>query len=195
MIASTISTACSLCVSKWRTAPWVLRPFLIINPLPTSWLGLGGDGCFGCFSPTGVPVTFFDRRSSLPLFLHFDVPLVKAFEADAEDPSFCCYYLWAAANCLTNALCLPKSISTKDKLKIDEHDVQRDLIKWRVKKLTMTRRSVQSSSYRRQLWTTTEGVNGVKCHQVLPLPFFIGNGSDPHKEIFLLIGYIEKDEG
>ena len=77
----------------------------------------------------GVPVPFFDERSSLPLFLHFDVPLATAFEADAEDLSFCCYYLRAAANCLTNAFCLPKSISAKDKLKIDEHDVKRDLIK------------------------------------------------------------------
>ena len=195
MIASTISTACSLCVSRWRMAPWASRPFLVINPLPTLWLGLGGDSCFGCFSPMGVPIPFFDERSSLPLFLHFDVPLATAFEADAEDLSFCCYCLRAAANCLTNAFCLPKSISAKDKLKIDEHDVKRDLIKWRVKKLTMTRRSVQSSSYRHQLRTTTEGVDGVKCYQVLPLPFFKGNGSDPPKEIFLLVGYIEKDEG
>ena len=55
--------------------------------------------------------------------------------------------------------------------------------------------SVQSLSYRHRLRTTTEGVEGIKCHQVLPLPFFKGNGLDPSKEIFLLVGYIGLDGG
>jgi len=59
----------------------------------------------------------------------------------------------------------------------------------------MMGRSMQSSSYKHWLPTTTEGVEGVKCHQLLPLPFFKGNGPNPPKEIFLLFGYIEKDGG
>ena len=43
-------------------------------------------------------------------FFLFSVPLATALEANAEDPPYC---LRAAADCLTNALCLPTSISAK----------------------------------------------------------------------------------
>ena len=89
-------------------------PLPVINPLPTPWLGLGGDGSFDCLSPTGVPVPFFDGWSFLPSFFLFNIFLVTTLEADVEDPSFCYYYLCATTDCLTNALCLPASISKKD---------------------------------------------------------------------------------
>ena len=112
MIESTISTTYSLYVSRQRMALWGTRSFPIISPLPTPWLGLGGDSCFGRLSPTGVPDPFLCKRSSLPSFFRFDVPLTMTLEADAEGPSF---YLRAAVNCLTSTLYLPASISAKDK--------------------------------------------------------------------------------
>jgi len=52
-----------------------------------------------------------------------------------------------------------------------------------------------SSGYRRQHRTTTEGVEGVKGHQILPLPFFQRNSPELPQKVFLLVGYIEIDGG
>jgi len=88
-----------------------MGPFLVISPLPTPWMVLGGDGCL---PPTGVPGSLLCEWSSFPSFFRLDVPLATTLEADVE-ASFFCYYLCATANAFTKALCFPASIFAKDK--------------------------------------------------------------------------------
>ena len=119
MINSTISMACSLCVSKQQTAPWVTGPFFVINPLPTPWLGLESEGYFGCLSPARVPSPFLSGWSSFPSLFHLDIPLLMTLGADVEAPSFS-FCLRVATYTFTKALCLPASISAKDKRQVLE---------------------------------------------------------------------------
>ena len=122
MIDSTISTAYPLCVIRQRI-PWVTRPVSVIRPLPSSWLGLGGDSCFGFLSLAGMPGPFFSRRSSFPSLFRLDVPLVTSLGADEEAPSFSFFFLLVAA-ALTRALCLVASNFAKDKRRMFDKQTQ-----------------------------------------------------------------------
>jgi len=54
--------------------PWVMGPVAVIKPLPTPWLGLGGNDFF-CLSPIGMTDPFLSGRSSFPSFFLLDDPL------------------------------------------------------------------------------------------------------------------------
>ena len=91
-----------------------MGPVTVIKPLPAPWLGLGGDGCFDCLSPAGVPGPFLSGRLSFPSLFHLEVPLPMTLGADIE-ALFFSFYLRAAADALTKTLCLATSISAKGK--------------------------------------------------------------------------------
>lgn len=91
-----------------------MGPLLVISPLPTSWLGLGGDGYFGYLPLAGVPGPFLRGWLPFPSFYCLDIPLLTTLGVDVEAPFFS-FYLHAAADALTKALYLPASISAKDK--------------------------------------------------------------------------------
>ena len=67
-----------------------MGPVTIIKPLPTPWLGLGGDNFFG-LSLAGRASPFLSGRSSFPLLFRLDDPLVMPLEANEEVPSFSFY--------------------------------------------------------------------------------------------------------
>ena len=113
MIDSIISMTCSLCVRRRRTVPWVTRPVTVIKPLPTLWLGLGGDDFF-CLSPTRMTGPFLSGRSSFSSLFLLDDPLLTPLGANVDAPSFS-FYLCAVVDAFTKALCLTASISMKDK--------------------------------------------------------------------------------
>jgi len=90
-----------------------MRLVAVIKPLPTLWLGLGGDNFFGLsFARRAGP--FLSGWSSFPSFFHLDDPLVTPLGADEEAPSFS-FYFRAATDTLTRALYLAASIFTKGK--------------------------------------------------------------------------------
>ena len=101
--------------------PWATGPVVVIKPLPSPWLGLGGDGCFDCLSPTRVSGPFLSKWSSFPSFFHLDAPLLTTLDADVEAPSFS-FCMRAIDNALTKALCLLASISMKGKMQLLEEE-------------------------------------------------------------------------
>lgn len=114
IINLTISTACSLCVRRRQTVPWVTGPVAVIKPLSTPWLGLGSNGCFDYLSPIVVLGPFLSGRLSLPSLFHLDVPLPQTLGVEVEAPSFS-FCLRIATDALTKSLCLIASIFAKGK--------------------------------------------------------------------------------
>ena len=114
MMDSTISTACSLCVRRRRTVPWVTGPVVVIKPLLAPWLDLEGDNFF-CLLPTRMIDPFLRGRLAFPSFFLFNDPYPMTLGADVDAPSFS--FLWVVADVSTKALCLATSISAKGKLR------------------------------------------------------------------------------
>lgn len=89
------------------------RPDDVIKPLPTLWLGLGGDGFLGYFSP-GVTDSFLEGQSSFSLAFLFGAPFLATLGVEGA-PSFPVSTFLYVAAALTNALYLAASIFAKDK--------------------------------------------------------------------------------
>jgi len=63
MIDSIVLMEYPLCVRR-RRVPWVTGLDVVIKPLPVPWLGLGGKGFLGYFSPSVIDA-FLKGRSSI----------------------------------------------------------------------------------------------------------------------------------
>ena len=91
---------------------------VVINPLLALWLGVGGNGFLGSFSP-GVTDTLLGGQLSFPSSFLLGAPFLTTLRVDEDAPSFpfaffSSSFLSAAAT-LTYALCLANSISVEDK--------------------------------------------------------------------------------